>query len=82
MINRFRELLPYSEVPIRLVIRPRSADHAKGELRQMGTREFADEGVDKGPVSRPRRSARPTKKPGSRPTKNPGSRAKGRARRK
>lgn len=31
MINRFRERLPYAEVPIKLIIRPRRPEHAPGE---------------------------------------------------
>jgi hypothetical protein len=35
MINRFRELLPYSEVPIKLLVRGRTG--RKGEINEMKT---------------------------------------------
>src|SRR4051812_32938763 len=47
MINRFRELLPYPEVPIRLVIRPRS------ERGALGVEEGLDEAADGGAPPHP-----------------------------
>jgi hypothetical protein len=50
MINRFRELLPYDEVPIKLVLRGR----VKGQAE-----EVAGGGEEERPTKRP--TARPTR---------------------
>jgi len=49
MINRFRELLPFAEVPIRLVVR--------GRVRGVGDDELAGAGEGKRPAPRPKKSA-------------------------
>jgi len=52
MINRFRELLPYAEVPIRLVVRPRSE-------RGAGAGVEDDHNEDRAKGLAPRRAKRP-----------------------
>jgi len=52
MINRFRELLPFAEVPIRLVVR--------GRVRGVGDDELSDAGEGKRPG--PRSAKAPVKR--------------------
>ena len=80
MINRFRELLPYDEVPIRLIVRPRGEGHAGEELKKIEESGFVDEGADGAarPQRRPRPAraasrARPAHRPARRPATSPKS---------
>ena len=85
MINRFRELLPYGEVPIKLVIRERQR---QGRPAGQGQRpvESLDDAADVGPQSRkavgaPTRAAakrRPARKPAANSSHAKHARGKGR----
>jgi predicted GTPase len=54
MLNRMREILPYSQVPIRLIIRPRTKE---GQERQ--TQEHDTPGTQRSSSGKGQRKARP-----------------------
>ncbi len=72
LINRFRELLPFKEVPIRLLVRERSGRHSAGDEAPARPRRRASSS----PTVRPRRSGPPRRpgppgRPGRRPPRRP-----------
>jgi GTP-binding protein len=70
LINRFRELLPYAEVPIRLIVRPRASVGGAGggprarALDEMGADELEDGAT--APPEHPARPAGPTRRAANR----------------
>jgi GTP-binding protein len=59
MINRFRELLPYDEVPIRLVVRPRSERGAGADVEDGTDEDHAKPPVPRRPKPAKAAAARP-----------------------
>ncbi len=62
MINRFRELLPYAEVPIKLQIRGKNEQQQQREQQRTKTKAI-DEEVDVKPARRPSPTSRARPKP-------------------
>jgi GTP-binding protein len=58
MINRFRELLPYSEVPMRLLVRGRGA----GAAAALGASEAVEEGEEEQAPAKPKRAVKTPRK--------------------
>lgn len=56
MINRMRELLPYPEVPIRLLLRPRAQRTLQPSLDEVQNGELTAVEEDRRPISRRRKS--------------------------
>jgi GTPase len=61
MVNRFRELLPYPEVPIKLLVRPRGAGAAPREVEEIAEPK-APKGGKRPQYKRQKRTAKNTKR--------------------
>jgi hypothetical protein len=75
MINRFRELLPYAEVPIKLILRGREGG------KRVGAEAVEEPGeeplVARRPASRPKPAPQPRQRPGKRPHARGGREGRG-----
>jgi GTP-binding protein len=79
MLNRLRDLLPYPEVPIRLLVRPRGAG-AGGAAKSLDERSAEEVRESGDRAMKTERAAKPRPKSRGAGPRKPSSRAKGRSR--